>query len=88
MGIVKGNVGATYTSQGMIFVVLSFKPHGFGEVFAECLLLDDNFKFTTPISLGTVMEVGEWSYVWQESMRIASLPEQGKVGHEHQRLPL
>jgi hypothetical protein len=69
--------GATYTSKGMIFVVLSIHPGDFqGELIAYCLLLDDNpkLKFSKLIPVGTVMGVDSWSSVWEEATQIASLP--------------
>lgn len=79
LGIKPFEVGATYTSGGMIFTVLKFRTDVFGETVADCLMLDDNPKFTKRIPAGTVMEVGERTSVWSEAMRIASPGEQGKV---------
>lgn len=80
MGIVPNEVGATYTSKGMIFVVVKFtrEPQWDLDV-AHCLLLSDHPKFTRFIKPGTVMEVESNTSMWEESLRIASPGEQGKV---------
>jgi hypothetical protein len=78
LGIVLDEVGATYTSKGMIFVVVEFtRPKS--AIVAKCLVLDDNPKFTVRIPPGTVMDVEDWSSMWAEALRIASPGEQGKV---------
>lgn len=79
LGIKRDDVGGTYTSKGVVFVVLAYLQVEFGEVEAEVLVLDDNPTFTVRIKPGTVMQVGEWSDFWKQSMRIASPGEQGKV---------
>lgn len=79
MAIVPWLPGATYTSKGMIFVVLSLARTELDEWSARCLLLSDHPRYTRPIPPGTVMQVESWSSVWEESMLIASLPKQGKV---------
>lgn len=77
MGIDHKAVGATYTSKGMIFVVLSFTVRD--DWVAKVLVLQDHPKHTKFIPAGTVMEIESWSTMWNEAMQIASLPEQGKV---------
>lgn len=72
--------GATYTSKGMIFVVLSIETTWLqGEFKAKCLLLDDHPKHTKRIPPGTVMDVESWTSIWEEALQIAYLPKRGKV---------
>lgn len=80
MGIDLTAVGATYTSKGMIFVVLSFKANEkWDEVVAKVLVLQDHSNYIKFIPPGTVMEIESWTSVWNEALQIASLPEHGKV---------
>lgn len=79
MGILLSDLGATFTSKGMIFVVVKFTYDADGWATAHCLLLADHPKFTKFIKPGTVMEVEHWSSMWEEAMRIASPGERCKV---------
>jgi len=79
MGIIPWDLGATYTSKGMIFVVLSVARTELNEWTAECLVLADHPRYTRSIPPGTVMQIENWTSMWEESMQIASLPKQGKV---------
>lgn len=72
--------GATYTSKGMIFVVLSIGPTDFlGELVAECLVLDDHPSVRYGIPPGTIMRVESWTSVWEEALQIASPENRGTV---------
>lgn len=78
MGILEGPPGATYTSKGMIFVIVKF-TYDKGWPTAHCLLLADNPKFAKFIKPGAVMEVEHYTSMWEEAMRIASPGERCKV---------
>jgi hypothetical protein len=79
VSILHTDAGATYTSKGMIFTILRFTKDEDGVTTAHCLVLDDNPKFIKRIPGGTVMEVEDWTSVWEEAMRIASPGERCKV---------
>lgn len=74
--------GTVYTSKGMVFVVLSMRPGDiYGELIAECLLLDDNPGYIRfALAPGTVMDVESWTSTWEEAFEIASLPNSGRMG--------
>ncbi len=71
--------GDVYTSKGMVFVVLSVAKGAYDELEARVALLDDHPRYAKQIKPGVVMEIGSYTSMWSEALRIASLPEQGKV---------
>lgn len=85
MAIIPWLPGATYTSKGMIFTVLSIdrQPRaGADELVARCLVLDDHPKYTRRIPLGTIMELESWTSMWEEALQITSLEDDGRCPHE------
>lgn len=80
MAIVPWLPGATYQSKGMIFVVLSIDKNEVpGDLVARCLVLDDHPRYQNRIVPGTIVDVGNWSTMWEEAILFASPEEQGKV---------
>lgn len=79
MSILATDLGATYISEGMIFVIIECVQDFEGGSMVRVLLLDDNDKYGRPIPGGTVMQVEYWTKMWHEARRIASPGERCKV---------
>jgi hypothetical protein len=77
--IALGEVGVTYDSFGMLFVVTSFKKGVWDEDVAVCLMLDDQEEYTKRIPGGTVMDVSSYTTMWNKAERLASTQGSGRV---------